>query len=225
MLNATVNDAILTSFAVLSDGYQIAIGFDSGAVILFTGKFLQEMGSTSVRSSTHTTLLTSHAYPVSNLYFCEIQPRRTAERRIRLFAVMDTVENVALDGDGSGGYAGMPPPPPQQRPPDPGMNGDDPKYAGVLIFDTSISPGGGGSTGGGISSAGSSNTEYVPAQRHPVRALDDRGAPPRCSTFMRGQSELVVARAEAVYNYSVEDRGGALAIGGDKLCICAGNID
>ena len=51
-----------------------------------------------------------------------------------------------------------------------------------------------------------------------------RGAAAHCATFMRGQSELVVARNEAVYNYSVEDKGGALAISGDKLCLCSGTF-
>jgi hypothetical protein len=101
-----------------------------------------------------------------------------------------------------------------QRPPDPGINGDDPKFAGVLIFDTSVT----------LGSAPGNTTDFVSAPRHQVRVLDERGAPVRCASFMRGQSELVVARNEAVYNYSIEDKGGALAIPGDKQCICAGML-
>jgi hypothetical protein len=205
VLNATVNDAIATSFAVLHDGQQIAVGYDNGAVILFAGKYLQEVSSTPIRNSAFTTLLSSHAYPCSSLHFCEVASKRTADRRIRLFAVMDVPDapltDLSQDRAGEQGTV-------FSRPPDPGINGEDPKYAGVLIFDTSLVTGGGADLSG--------------PPKHAVRVLDERGAPPRCATFMRGQSELVVARNEAVYNYSVEDKGGALAIPGDKLCICSG---
>lgn len=209
MLNATVNDAALTSFAVLSDGYQIAIGYDNGAVILFSGRYLQEVSNTPIRNAAYTTLQTSHAHPVTSLHFCEIPSKKTSDRLIRLFAVMDTPDIPAIDlsqGDADAASS--------QRPPDPGINGDDPKFAGVLIFDTSVT----------LGSAPGNTNDFVPGPRHPVRVLDERGAPAHCASFMRGLSELVVARSEAVYNYSIEDRGGALAISGDKQCICAGEL-
>lgn len=207
VLNATVNDAVLTSFAVLSDGYQIAVGYENGAVILFSGRYLQEVSNTPIRNAAYTTLQTSHAHPVTSLHFVEVPSKKTVDRRIRLFAVMDTPDIPAVDlsqaEDPNASAA---------RPPDPGLNGDDPKFAGVLIFDTSVT------------AAPGNSTDFVPAPRHPVRVLDERGAPARCATIMRGLSELVVARNEAVYNYSIEDRGGALAIPGDKQCICAGSL-
>jgi hypothetical protein len=225
VLNATVNDAVVTSFAVLNDGYQIAVGYDSGAVILFTGKFLQELGSTSARSLSHTTLLTSHANPVSALYFCEVLPRRYSDRRIRLFAVMDTPEALppppaTVAGAGAGAEDSAPP----ARMPEPVFNPDDPKFAGVLVFDTSVVLAAGSQPGASVSAAnsGAGGGEYVAGPRHLVRALDEKGVPANCSTFVRGVGELVVARSEAVYNYSIEDKGGALAISGDKLCICSG---
>lgn len=207
VLNATVNDAVLTCFAVLSDGYQIAVGYENGAVTLFSGRYLQEVSNTPIRNAAYSTLQTSHAHPVTSLHFVEVPSKKPADRRIRLFAVMDTPDLPAVDlsqGDGEANSA--------QRPPDPGINGDDPKFAGVLIFDTSVT----------LGSAPGNTTDFVPAPRHAVRVLDERGAPARCASFMRGLSELVVARNEAVYNYSIEDRGGALAIPGDKQCICAG---
>jgi hypothetical protein len=205
VLNATLNDALATTFAVLHDGQQIAVGFDNGAVILFAGKYLQEVSSTPIRNAAYTTLLTSHAYPVTSLHFCEVPSKRGVDRRVRLFAVFDVpdapVMDLSQDRAGEQGTVFT-------RPPDPGLNGEDPKYAGVLIFDTSLVTGG--------------NTDLATQAKHTVRVLDERGAPAKCATFMRGQSELVVARSEAVYNYSVEDKGGALAIPGEKLCICSG---
>ena len=208
MLNATVNDAIVTSFAVLHDGQQIAVGYDNGAVILFSGKYFQEVSSTPIRNSAFTTLLTSHAYPVTSLHFCEVPSKRNADRRIHLFAVMDVPDAPVMDlsQDRDNGEQGTV----FTRPPDPGLNGEDPKYAGVLIFDTSLITTGGQELSGPL--------------KHIVRVLDERGAAAHCATFMRGQSELVVARNEAVYNYSVEDKGGALAISGDKLCLCSGTF-
>jgi hypothetical protein len=195
-------------------------------VILFTGKFLQELGSTSARSLSHTTLLTSHANPVSALYFCEVLPRRYSDRRIRLFAVMDTPEALppAPATGGTGAGAGAEDSAPPARMPEPVFNPDDPKFAGVLVFDTSVVLAAGSQPGVSVSAAnsGAGGGEYVAGPRHAVRALDEKGVAANCSTFVRGVGELVVARSEAVYNYSIEDKGGALAISGDKLCICSG---
>lgn len=210
VLNATVNDAILTCFAVLSDGYQIAAGYDNGAVVLFSGRFLQDVSNTPVRNSAYTVLQTSHNYPVTSLHFCEVQSKRSADRRIRLFAVMNTPEQPTVDLSAEKSGPEGEPNASFQRPPEPDINGDDPKFAGVLIFDTSVTSGPGAAS------------DFVAGPRHGVQVLDERGAPAKCATFMRGLGELVVARSEAVYNYSIEDRGGALAIPGDKLCICAG---
>lgn len=186
------------------------MGYDNGAVILFTGKYLQEISSMAVRNAAFTTLLNSHAYPVTSLHFCEMQAKRGTEKRVRLFAVMDVPDAPLMDmSQDKAGELGTV----FTRPPDPGLNGEDPKYAGVLIFDTSVA-----SSGPGGSS------ELIAAPRQSVRVLDERGAGRGCSTFMRGPNELVVARNEAVYNYSVEDKGGALAIPGDKLCMCAGRL-
>lgn len=218
MLNATLNESNLTSFVVLADGCQIAVGYSNGAILLFTGRFLRESGS-QIRSSAYTVLLPNHMYAVSALYFYEIFPRRSTERRIRLFAVMDSdSRDVDLSSV------------PLQRPPEPSINGDNPADAGVLVFDTSITTNTNGvsslsSHNSNYNFANSNNSNYIAAPRHAPKSLDDRGASAKCSSFMRGTSELVVARNEAVYNYSIEDKGGALAITGEKLCICSGNRD
>lgn len=199
VLNATIHDSLITSFSVLSDGYQIAVGYNSGAVILFSGRFLHEAASSVARNSAHIMLLTSHAYPVSSLYICEVPSKRPSERKIRLFAVMETP-----DGNGTSEGEAVA----AQRVPDPGINGDDPKFAGVLVFDTSTA---------------NDVVSLTPSKNGIVRTLDARGAPTKCATLMKGIQELVVARSEALYNYSIEDRGGALAIPGEKLCVCSGN--
>ncbi len=191
VLNATAGDNVLTSFAVLSDATQIAVGFDSGTVLLFSGMFLKE--NTQGRPPAPIALLPRHKYQVTGLHFCELAITKNNERRIRLFAVLDGASDETETS---------------QKPAEPSILGEDPSNAGMLVFDTSVV----------MNSAG---TGFAPAARHPTKVLDERGAAAKCSSLMKGTSELVVGRGEAVYNYSVEDRGGALAIFGEKLCVCA----
>lgn len=185
----------VTSLAVLSDGCQIAVGYSTGAIVLFTGNFLKENSSQmrSTSRSTQVTLQSSHRYPVASLFFAEVASKQQAtQRRIRLFAVMDTTTN-------------------QQSKPSTMEASDDPSISGILLFDTSITM------------TGSKHFSVsMNASRHAVKVLDDRGASPNNSSFSRDTNELIVVRADAVYSYSFEDRGGALAISGEKLCSCAG---
>ena len=114
----------------------------------------------AVRNAAFTTLLNSHAYPVTSLHFCEMQAKRGTEKRVRLFAVMDVPDAPLMDmSQDKAGELGTV----FTRPPDPGLNGEDPKYAGVLIFDTSVA-----SSGPGGSS------ELIAAPRQSVRVLDER---------------------------------------------------
>ncbi len=58
----------LTSFAVLPDAALIAVGFASGAVLLFSGPFLQEGRAGALMPQV---LLPNYPYPVAQLFFCE----------------------------------------------------------------------------------------------------------------------------------------------------------
>jgi hypothetical protein len=185
----------VTSLAVLSDGCQIAVGYSTGAVVLFTGNFLKESSSQmrSTSRSTQVTLQSSHRYPVASLFFAEVASKQATQRHIRLFAVMDTTITN------------------QQSKPNTVEASDDSSISGILLFDTSITM------------TGSKHFSIsMNASRHAVKVLDDRGASPNSSSFSRDTNELIVVRADAVYSYSFEDRGGALAISGEKLCSCAG---
>ncbi len=51
--------------------------------------------------------------------------------------------------------------------------------------------------------------------------MDEKGATALCTSFLKNTRELAIARNEALYTYTVEDRGGALAIFGEKLCMSA----
>eukprot|EP01034_Spumella_vulgaris_P026929 gene26929-33580_t len=153
--------------------------------------FLKE--NTQGRPPAPIALMPRHKYQITGLHFCELALTKNNERRIRLFAVLDGGND---DDVGN------------QKPPEPSILGEDPSNAGMLVFDTSVVMNAGG-------------TGFAPSARHPPKVLDERGAAVKCSSLMRGTSELVVGRGEAVYNYSVEDRGGALAIFGEKLCVCA----
>jgi len=184
----------VTSLAVLPDGCQIAVGYSTGAIVLFTGNFLKENSSQmrSTSRSTQVTLQPGHRYPVASLFFAEVASKQPTQRCIRLFAVMDTTN--------------------QQSKPTTMEATDDPSISGILLFDTSITM------------TGSKHFSISNASRHTVKVLDDRGASPNSSSFSRDTNELIVVRADAVYSYSFEDRGGALAISGEKLCSCAGNL-
>lgn len=190
--NPTVQDnSTLTGFSVTSNGYQIALGFSSGAILLFSGNFLAD-GSVG-RQFNPQTLLHGHKYAVTGLYFCELNfnsiKTSTSDRNVRLFAV--------LGGEASGGNSTT-----QQPHSDPEI-----ADAGILAFDTSFS-----TYGGGIGSA---------INRSPTRVLDFVGAASQCSSLMKQTYELVVGREEGVFSYSIEDRGGAAGFEGEKQCIAA----
>lgn len=198
-----IKDLSVTSFSVLSDGCQIAVGYSSGTIILFTGNFIRENSSQmrATSQSTQITLLPSHIFPVSALHFCEIiqsktQQQNTVDRRIRLFAVMDTTSSSSSTNSTIPNSS----------------SSEDPSRAGVLVFDTSITM------------YGTNNSSIGIATRKDVKVLDERGASSKASSFMQCTNELVIARADAVYSYSLDDRGGALAVAGDKLCISSGMI-
>lgn len=77
------------------------------------------------------------------------------------------------------------------------------EQAAILVFDTSIiAPG-------------------SPFNRFAPRTLDERGARRGCSSLMKQTCELVVGRQEGVFSYSIEDRGGAAGLEGDKQIVSA----
>src|SRR3546814_1370930 len=78
-------DATLTAFEVLEGGAQIALGFNTGLVLLFKGDFLRE-GSLG-RSLQPTMLHQSHSHAVSGLHFKS--GISGPERAVRLFLVFD----------------------------------------------------------------------------------------------------------------------------------------
>jgi hypothetical protein len=207
VLSASLRDAALTCAAVLSDGHQIALGYSTGAIVVFSGNYLGDGSSGAQgRANPFVTLMAGHIYPVCALHFCEAPAKRGAERCIRLFAVMDS------DATSCTFYKG--PAPPSSSTPAAGadMDEEDPAQSGVLVFDTSAT----------LAAQGGSLLPAAAVSSRAVKAIDERGAAAKCSTLMRGLGELVLARSEAVYTYSVEDRGGALAIPGEKLCLCSG---
>ena len=111
--------AIMTSMAVLHDGSQIAIGFSTGAVLFFSGNFFKE-GNLG-RQQHPQVLLQSHASPVSGLHFCELISSKPNDRRIHLYAVLDTEQYE--DKTKSSFIPGS----------------DDPSQAGgIIVFDTSV---------------------------------------------------------------------------------------
>eukprot|EP00595_Chromulina_sp_UTEXLB2642_P001936 CAMPEP_0196767992 /NCGR_PEP_ID=MMETSP1095-20130614/42212_1 /TAXON_ID=96789 ORGANISM="Chromulina nebulosa, Strain UTEXLB2642" /NCGR_SAMPLE_ID=MMETSP1095 /ASSEMBLY_ACC=CAM_ASM_000446 /LENGTH=305 /DNA_ID=CAMNT_0042136947 /DNA_START=249 /DNA_END=1167 /DNA_ORIENTATION=- len=189
------SSAKVTAFVVSPDGTQIAVGFSNGAVILFNGTFLKDIGSNKAPSPQ--ILLTEHTAPVSAIYFCDLRfnkvnnitsPSATSNNEIqmRLFVVFDT-----------------------SIPSTPSTTiSSDIELGGIMTYDVSII----------VTSTGS----VIPSNhRKPVNILDDRGAAKLCSTYVKDTRELVVAREEGVFSYSVEDRGGAAGFEGIKQCVCA----
>jgi hypothetical protein len=161
-------------------------------------------------------------YPVASLHFCELpspapapgdkamgaQIRAAADRKIRLFAVMNTEQPLGsptaakggkLKGVGPAGEGGAA-----------GLLSRELDTAGIVVFDTSLS----GSVHNGFISPGLRRIPHV---------VDEvcGSASSACAAFMDEARELVVARAEGVFSYSVEDRGGAAGIEGHKQCIGA----
>jgi hypothetical protein len=211
-LNATISDGYVTSFACLHDGLAIAVGYSNGKILLFTGLFLKDFSASSstsssssstLRPSPPTTILVSHFAPVSALYFCEIGTGYGDERKIKLFAVFKTEEQVfppAIPGVESDGNITN----------DPAMDSlieqEDIEHAGIIVFDTSLSI---NNTKGQVL--------YLP--REDPKALDGKGSTSLNASFMKNNGELIIARNEAIYTYTIEGRGGALAIFGEKQSI------
>ena len=77
--------------------------------------------------------------------------------------------------------------------------------AGVIIFDTSLSSN---------MTAGSRRMPHILDEKIGSNHL-------ACATFMKETSELIIARTDGVFSYSIDDRGGAAGIEGYKQCICA----
>jgi hypothetical protein len=141
----------------------------------------------------------NHKFPISGLYFCEMPTNKLNDRKIRLFVVLDS--NTPKNSENNQSLKNV-------NTDSNFIDSGDPSNAGILVFDTSVTL---NSSGNYVSSA----------NRQQVKVLDERGVVSKCSSFMKCSSELVVGRSEAVYNYSVDDIGGALAIFGEKLCVSA----
>jgi hypothetical protein len=89
----------VTSFAVLSDGSQIAVGFSTGTASIFVGSFIRETASrTALSNITPQVTLAPQTSPISSLQFCEMpsSAQRPQDRRIFLYVVLDT--NVSATG-------------------------------------------------------------------------------------------------------------------------------
>ncbi len=219
VLNASSTEGVVTCFAVLGNGTQIVVGFSNGGIMHFTGSFLKD-GGAQIRAIQPVFLLQAHKYPVSELFFCELATSKPNERRVRLFAVMNSsstafraistatgsvASSTAIDLSAAAI-----------------SNTDDEiANAGIIVFDMSMSvvyapssmagsvvtplPAGGAPSVASSTPQGMSATSLIPsALRQPPKALDDRGAPPLCSALHRSAAELLVARTEAIYNFSVE---------------------
>lgn len=186
----------LAAFAVMPDGSQIAIGFTSGAVLVYTGQFLKESNG---RPPSASVLMGRYAFPVAQLFFCEKTASTksgasNSDRQIRLFTVFDTESVNEATGvkilpssaaDAASASAGP---------------------TGIIVFDVSLT----------ISSTGA---VFASGSRRPVHSLDERGATRMCASYVKDQRELVVGREEGVFSYSVEDRGGAAGFEGIKQCV------
>ena len=232
--------AVLTSFAVLPDGSQIAVGFSNRSVLLFSGSFLKD--GAMLRQVTPEVVLAARPalLPVTGLHFVEISvPNKTnningttvenqggTQRRTRLFTVIDIDTAVAaaaaansvpyMEGDGDdlmrqkypGTFGGVA----AERGPLSSSDVLTMAEGGVLLIDTSVS----------VSDNASGTTTVSPMTgRRPLHILDERGAGRHCTSLMADTYELLVGRAEGVFSYSMDDRGGAAGFEGDKQCICA----
>jgi len=206
---------VVTAFAVMQDGSQITVGYSNGAILLlnlvavsalkdFRDSIASAVGAFAVGSMnnayTATFLLTSHFAPVSALHFAElpVQPQTahaSHRRLIRLFTTFDTNARDKMEQEPTNAQA-------KSILPEPSVYGEEFDAAGIVVFDTSTFNG-------------------MVAVNNSAKVLDDRGATTNCSTYTRGTCELVVGRSEAIYNYSVEDRGAAMAVFGEKISLCA----
>lgn len=146
-------------------------------------------------------------YPIASLHFCELRnsvPKsnmpqlsipHSSDRRIRLFAVMNTSEPLTpMKSNGK-----------SRREDSPQTIIREIDTAGMIVFDTSLS------------------SNMTAGSRRMPHILDDKfgSDSASCATFMKETSELIIARTDGVFSYSVEDRGGAAGIEGYKECICA----
>lgn len=116
-------------------------------------------------------------------------PSKTEDRSVRLFVTLDTKHTSMESEDELMAKV---------------LDEDDIEAAGIIVYDTSY--------------ANNNKTLMLNAIRDP-KALDGRGASSLCSTFMRSTGELILARNEAVCAYTLDDRAGAMAITGEKICL------
>jgi hypothetical protein len=283
-------NALLTSFAVMNDGSQIAIGFSNRTVLLFSGAFLKE--GAMLRQVQPEVILQPRPtlMPVTGLHFCEISPGGSAtkkvspdnndgkilsgsedflsgntssgdksrnqmsnyndsgenqgdgmhpkdrdggrstsppsKRRTRLFVVIDIDTSVAAAADansmpylegsedefirqqypGTFGSAST-----MDRAPLSSADVMVMAEGGVLLLDTSVNV---------MGNVNGSTVISPLIDRRPMHILDERGAGKNCTSLMADTCELLVGRAEGVFSYSLDDRGGAAGFEGDKQCIC-----
>lgn len=198
VFNATVNNAMVTAFAVQAEGLEIAVGYSNGKVLLFFGMISPRDGPG--RPGPPTVLIQDHFAPVSSLHFYDPRVQKSPEiRRIKLFVVMETKDNSLATST--------------EDQPLVELDEHDIEHAGIMVFDTSLmlSP----TAGNNKASSGG----YVLSPRQNPRALDEKGATRFNASYFKGSGELVVARNEAIYTYTTEDKGGAVAIFGDKIAV------
>ena len=233
ILNVTAGspNTILTSFAILSDGSQISVGFSTGTVLLFSGPFVysNQQPTTSLRC-TPSILHKAHPYPVSSLIFCELPSVSVVsgsgsdrDRKIHLFVAFDDrlrVKNQDLSSDDNDNSNKDNHDNHSNNRADNNTNNNesvkDESDSGIIIFDTSMiwhnSP----------LPMHANDGMYLPApNRNPPKVLDERGASSSCCSYIKNTCEFVVGRNDAIYNYSIDDRGGAMANFGEKLSICS----
>eukprot|EP01039_Chlorochromonas_danica_P001618 gene1625-1767_t len=194
VLNATAaGDATLTAFAVQHDGNEIALGYSNGKVLLYLGQFLKDNSQSRQSTIAPIVLLDRHIHAVSSLDFCDGPLTKTEDRIVRLYVTLDT-KNTAMESEDEL-LAKV-------------LEEDDIEGAGIIVYDTSYTL---NATRSGL---------VLNATRDP-KALDRRGSSALCSSYMRGTGELILARQEAICAYTCEDRAGALAVFGEKLCLSA----
>eukprot|EP01031_Cornospumella_fuschlensis_P042781 gene42781-52275_t len=209
VINVTSGDSNVTSFAVLGDGNEIAVGYSNGRVLLYLWPFFRD--STQSRSAIPPpiVLLEKHSYPVAALHFCDTTPLLSptqVDHVVRLFITLETKQvTVETEADM---IASM-------------IEEDDIEHAGIIVFDTSFTlP----STAGYPSSASLPPTPPLFTPHRDPKALDSRGSGALNVSYMRVGGvggELVVGRPEGVCTYTVDDRGGAMAVFGEKLALCS----
>lgn len=180
--------ASLTAFTVLPDCTKIAVGFSSGTVLLFSGLFLSQSANSN-KQQTSVVLISRDNSPVAGLHFCELPnalTTATAKSSDKQVRLFVVMDTEAV---------------PEPDPLSPPSASAPPSSAvgGVSVFSLPA-----------VMSAASSAIRIAPL------VLDDRGARAGCSAVVPDTCELVVARMEGLFSFSVEDRGGAAGIEGEK---------